>query len=254
MKRSFTLIRKKRILQAISMVCILTLSSVAYSQIERSLKFIPEKVDFGTVREEDGKVSQTVKAVNISPDTTFIISARTSCGCSAVEYSDDKLAPGDTTEVTVTYDPVNRPGRFLKTAKFFTGKERIGNSIKLSGNVIPSKKNLDKTYPEKVGSLRLSALLINAGDVSRKDARPLFVGLYNDSDAALALTATTDAEALEAGIAPDTIGSYGVATLTLMLKGRNIPANETEILYKAHILNSATSDTLLSIPVIATVK
>lgn len=241
-------------LQAITIVCLLALSSMAYSQIEKSLQFIPDKVDFGTIREENGKVSRKVKAVNISPDSTCIVSARTSCGCSAAEYSEDMLAPGDTAEVIISYDPTNRPGKFQKTARFFTGKERIGNSIKLSGTVIPSKKNLDKAYPEKGGVLRLTALLLNVGEVSRTEARPLFVGLYNDSDAPLALAASTDADALEAGLTPDTIEPFGIATLTLMLKGRNIPSADSEILYKAHLVNTSTSDTLLSIPVVGSVK
>lgn len=245
---------KKHPLQAIGIVCLLALSSVAYSQIEKSLRFIPDKVDFGVIREESGKVSMKVKAVNISPDTTYIVSARTSCGCSAAEYSEEMIAPGDTTEVTVSYDPTNRPGKFQKTARFFTGKERIGNSIKLNGTVIPSRRNLDKAYPEKSGVLRLSTLFLNAGEVSRTEARPLFVGLYNDSDTPLVLTTSTDADALEAGLAPDTIEPFGIATLTLMLKCRNIPSDKTEILYKANLLNSSTADTLLAIPVIATIK
>ena len=57
----------------------------AYPQPDNTLHFIPGNVDFGMVREEGGKVSRTVKAVNISADSTFIISARTGCGCSAAE-------------------------------------------------------------------------------------------------------------------------------------------------------------------------
>ncbi len=241
-------------MQAIAIACLLAISPAAYSQIEKTLKFIPDKVDFGNIREEKGKVSKKVKAVNISPDTTFIISARTSCGCSAAEYSEERLAPGDTTIVTITYDPTNRPGKFLKTARFFTGEERIGNSIKISGTVIPSKKNLDKAYPEKAGSLRMSSLLINAGDVARTEARPLFIGMYNDSDVPLALSASTDAVALEAAVAPDTIEPFGIGTLSLMLKGRNIPENESEIAYKAYLLDSSTLDTIAAIPVVGTVK
>lgn len=245
---------RKSSMQAIALVCMLVLSSAAYSQIEKSLRFIPEKVDFGMIREENGKVSKKVKAVNISSDTTYIVSARTSCGCSAAEYSEEMLAPGDTTEVIISYDPTNRPGKFQKTARFFTGKERIGNSIKLSGTVIPSKKNLNKAYPETSGVLRLSTLFVNAGDVSRNEARPLFVGLYNDSDAPLALAAMTDADPLEAGVAPDTIEPFGIATLTLMLKGRNIPENETEFLYKAALINPSTADTIVNIPVVGLLK
>lgn len=224
------------------------------AQIEKTLKFIPGSVDFGIIREEGGKVSRKVKAVNVSPDSTYIISARTSCGCSAVEYSEAMLAPGDTAVVTLTYDPLNRPGRFLKTARFFTGKERIGNSIKLSGAVIPSSKSLDMSYPDRAGQLRLSTLFVNAGEISRKEARPLFVGIYNDSDTQLALSAVTESDTLDAGLAPDTIEPFGIATLSLMLRGRNIPVNENELLYVASLINTVTGDTIARIPVGGTVR
>lgn len=230
------------------------LAPSAKSEIGRSLRFIPESLDFGVIREENGKVTRSVKAVNISSDSTYIISARTSCGCSAAEYPEDVLAPGDTAVVTFTYDPVNRPGRFLKTAKFFTGKERIGNPIKLSGTVIPSRKNLDRTYPDSAGCLRLSSKFINAGEVSRREARPLFVGIYNDSDRVIAISAESDSYPLEAAMAPDTLEAFGAATLSLMLKGRNFPEEENEFMYKTYLIDSVKGDTIACIPVGGYVK
>ena len=233
---------------------LLAMAMTAYAQMERTLRFIPEKADFGMICEDGGKASMKVKAVNISPDTTFIISARTSCGCSVAEYSDSQLAPGDTTEVTLTYDPLNRPGKFLKTAKFYTGRERHGNSIKLSGTVIPSRHNLDRTYPVQAGPLRLTSAIINTGEISRTEARPLFVGIYNDSDTPIALGAATDSGPLEAALMPDTVDAFGVATLSLMLKGRGIPEKEREILYRTYIIDAASGDTIASIPVGGSVK
>ncbi len=229
------------------------LAPAAHAQIERTLEFIPPSVEFGVIREEDGKVSRSVKAVNISQDSTFIISARTSCGCSAAEYSEEMLAPGDTTEVIITYDPTNRPGKFLKTAKFFTGEERIGNHIKLNGTVIPSRKNLDMAYPETAGPLRLSTRIVVAGEVSRSDARPLFVGIYNNTESPVVLAA--DAEyPLEAALMPDTIEPFGVATLSLMLKGRNIPQRTNDHIYESHLINQVSCDTNTNIPVDGSVK
>lgn len=238
----------------ISSAMLSALAPSAYSQVEKTLRFIPDKVDFGMIGEEDGTVSRIVKAVNVSSDSTFIISARTSCGCSAAEYSDTMLAPGDTTEVTLSYDPLNRPGKFLKTAKFFTGEERISNPIKLTGTVIPSRRNLDRSYPDKAGPLRLSSAILTAGEMSRKDARPLFVGLYNDSDHPIALAAETSSLPLEAALLPDTIEPFGVATLSLMLKGRNIPEKETEFIYNAYLINAEKGDTIAIIPVGGSVK
>lgn len=246
--RSFFFLKKVPLL-SVSIFSLMAFAPLSYSQIEKSLEFIPDKVEFGIIREEDGMVSRKVKAVNISQDTTFIISARTSCGCSAAEYSDGLIAPGDTTEVTLSYDPINRPGSFIKTARFFTGHDRIGNSIKLSGTVIPSKDNLDRAYSEKAGVLRLSTLIINAGEISRKEARPLFVGLYNDSSEPLALSMSTDASPLEAALIPDTIQPFGIGTISLMLKGRLIPLAEEQVIYRAALVNQSTGDTIVSIPV-----
>ncbi|MDE6478908.1 MAG: DUF1573 domain-containing protein [Muribaculaceae bacterium] len=245
---------RNRSLSSIAIAALLALASTAYSQIEKTLKFIPDKVDFGMIKEENGKVTMKVKAVNISQDSTYIISARTSCGCSAAEYSQDVIAPGDTADVLISYDPVNRPGKFLKTVRFFTGMERVGNSIKLSGTVIPSKENLDKVYPDKAGSLRLSTIMLNAGEVSRKEARPLFVGLYNDGGRLLPLSASTDSPALEAALTPDTIEPFGISTVTLMLKGRNIPDNDDEIFMKAFLIDTESGDTVVAIPVLGFVK
>ncbi|MDE6648796.1 MAG: DUF1573 domain-containing protein [Muribaculaceae bacterium] len=233
---------------------VLGIALSAYCQIEKSLEFIPGVVDFGIIREEDGKVSREVKAVNISSDSTYIISARTSCGCSEVEYSQDMIAPGDTAYVTVTYDPNNRPGKFLKTVKFFTGEDRISNSVKLSGIVIPSRENIDEAYPFQAGRLRLSALLVNAGEVSRKEARPLFVGIYNDSEHPVTLVADTRDTALEVTLTPDIIEPFGVSTLTMMLKGRLFKGDETDFLYKTFIKDALTGDTVVCIPVGGTIK
>lgn len=237
---------------AILMVLILPASVCA--QTEKTLKFTPEELDFGTIREEGGKVTRKVKATNISKKTTFIISARTSCGCSSIEYPDTKIAPGETVEISVTYDPINRPGKFQKTAKLYTGEERIGNSFKLKGTVIPSKKNLDSAYPAKSGKLRLSSQLINAGEITAKESRPLFVGIYNDSDQPLKLCASTNGEALEAGLAPDSIGPFEICTLTLMLKGRLINEKEKDFVYNAYLVDTASGDTITSIPVGGSVR
>lgn len=247
---------RKRPMKPVVAACALlaALAPAAYAEMERTLQFFPPSVDFGMIREEGGKVSRQVKAVNVSPDSTFIISARTSCGCSAAEYTEEILAPGDTATVILTYDPLNRPGKFLKTAKFFTGKERIGNSIKLSGTVIPSRENLDRSYPDKAGPLRLSTLLVNAGEISREEARPFFVGIYNDSDGKLALSAETDSGPLEAALMPDTIEPFGVATLSLMLKGRLIPEKEEDFAYRTSLVDCATGDTIVTIPVGGMVK
>lgn len=227
---------------------VMVFSSVLEAQVEKTLRFIPQEVDFGVIREENGKTERTVKAVNVSSAPTFIISARTSCGCTSAKYSGEVIAPGDTTEITVGYDPANRPGKFLKTAKIFTGDERISNSFKLKGTVIPSARNLAKTYPDTAGQLRLSARIINVGELRPTDVRPVFIGIYNDSPSGIRLEAASDSPALQGAFAPDSIEPFGVATLTLTLRVCGLPADAEDFSLRTAIINASTADTITSIP------
>lgn len=235
-----------------SVVAILAFTSTVCAEITSPLRFIPEHLDFGMIREDDGKVKKSLLAVNSTSDTTFVISARTSCGCTGVEYDSSLIAPGDTTNITITYDATNRPGKFLKTIKIFTGSERIPNTCKIKGLVIPSKKNLDRTYPEKAEGLRLTTLIVNTGEIRADETRPLFIGIYNDSDSILSLKGESDNDALSINIMPDTIEPNSISTATLKIRARDI--REQEFDFKAKIIDAETGKTLATIPIGGTIR
>lgn len=226
-----------------------TFSLSSFSQIEKTLKFIPDDLDFGYIRESDGEATKSITAVNISAEPTFIISARTSCGCSEAKYDAKTIAPGDTTTVTITYDPTNRPGKFRKTAKIFTGKDRISNSFHIKGTVIPSEKHLDNTYPEKVGDLRFSTKIVNASEVKRTEMKPLYIGVYNDSDSDVTFNVESDSDALEVKLQPATIDPFGVATICMMLRGSLISKDTTDFKYNVKICNPDNDQEIFNIPV-----
>lgn len=237
------------------LITLLSMSDMsAYSQIEKSLRFNPETLDFGCIRETDGPVSKTVQAINISQDTTFIISARTSCGCSEAEFDARYIAPGDSSIVTITYDPTNRPGKFLKSAKIFTGKERISNTFRLKGNVIPSRSHLDKVYPEKANHLRLSNRFISVGEIRPTETKSFFIGIYNDSELPLSIDVDSDNEALDAKIQPEIIEPFGVSTISLMLKGRYIRNDVSDFKFNVNVRDKSNDELIVSIPVVGAVK
>ncbi len=239
----------KTLKYALLAIAVSTISLPSYSQIEKTLKFIPEDLDFGYIRESDGEITRSVKAVNISSGPTFIISARTSCGCSEANYDAKTIEPGDTTTVSITYDPTNRPGKFRKTAKIFTGKDRISNSFHITGTVIPSEKHLDNTYPEKVGNLRFSTKIVNAADVKRTEIKPLYIGVYNDSNSPATFSVESDSDALEVKLQPATIDPFGVATICLMLRGSLINKDTTDFKYNVKIFDPDNGREIFNIPV-----
>lgn len=226
-----------------------TLSLSSFSQIEKSLEFIPNELDFGYIREADGPVTRNVKAVNISQEPTFIISARTSCGCSDAQYDAKTIAPGDSTTVSITYDPTNRPGKFRKSAKIFTGKERISNTFHIFGNVIPSENSLENTYPVKAGDLRFSTKIINTPELKRTETRPLYIKAYNNSDSPVSVILDSDCDALEVKQQPTIVPPYEVGTLSIMLRGALIGKGTGDFKGNVRVCESESGKEILSIPV-----
>jgi hypothetical protein len=60
--------------------------------------------DFGYVP-KTGKVSHTYLVKNIGEDTLIIVKVRTSCGCTTAPLSKQRIAPHETAEMKVIFDP-----------------------------------------------------------------------------------------------------------------------------------------------------
>lgn len=72
--------------------------------------------DFGEIP-STGPVSQTFQVRNAGQGTLKITGVSTSCGCTAARVDKERLAPGETTALTVTYDPQahgGQTGRFMR--------------------------------------------------------------------------------------------------------------------------------------------
>jgi hypothetical protein len=65
--------------------------------------------DFGTVP-NDKLASQVFQVRNAGRGTLEILGLSTSCGCTTAEIDDHRLAPGETSDLTVTYDPQAHDG------------------------------------------------------------------------------------------------------------------------------------------------
>jgi hypothetical protein len=74
-------------------------------QIELS----PGEFDFGAVL-NTSPVSQTFQLRNAGDGPLQISGVSTSCGCTTAEVANRVLAPGETTDLTVTYDPLAHGG------------------------------------------------------------------------------------------------------------------------------------------------
>lgn len=138
---------------------LLTLCAVTASA-QQGLDFSPAEWEFGAIREQDGPVSHTFTGINRSDKPLVILDVVTSCGCTVPKFSREPVLPGGKTEITVTYDPTNRPGTFAKDLGVYSTERRKIATLTVTGSVVPRPKGIEELYPvDAGGGLRLNSTL-----------------------------------------------------------------------------------------------
>ncbi len=85
------------------------------------IEFEKTTVDIGTFSEDDPVQKATFKFKNTGEKKLVINYVHTSCGCTAADFPKDFIAPGDSGQITVTYDGSGKlPGPMKKYVQIFT--------------------------------------------------------------------------------------------------------------------------------------
>jgi len=104
---------KRTIAVLVVAVIVLSLAAAAgYAALPETpgrIELSAAEFDFGTVP-NTGPVSQTFQVRNAGEGTLHIDGVNTSCGCTSAEIARRELAPGESTQLTVTYDPLAHDG------------------------------------------------------------------------------------------------------------------------------------------------
>jgi uncharacterized cupredoxin-like copper-binding protein len=93
----------------ISLVFILFTIALAQNDVPK-IEVQPKEYDFGNISQED-KVTHDFEIYNKGTGDLRIINVRGSCGCTAATPAKTNLAPGDSTKLTVVFNPKNKIGK-----------------------------------------------------------------------------------------------------------------------------------------------
>ena len=93
----------------------------------------PREYDFGTIK-RDHPVSFVFRFKNIANEAITLQTARTTCGCTAANWTESSIATGATGEVRIEYDAF-QTGDFSKKIKVFFDKQRKAEVLKIKGSV-----------------------------------------------------------------------------------------------------------------------
>ena len=173
--------------------------------------------------EENGKVHCELRLVNTGNEPLLIVKTQVGCGCTAVNYPEDAIQPGDTAAVGVTYNPSGRPGQFSRQVLIFTNTTPKRSILEIKGNVIPTVATLDKQYPLSAGPLYISQQYIPFGEITRGESKTLFLSTYNASSDTLLVAVEGAKPHIRPAIMPDTVPPGRVTALTVHYLSAHAP-------------------------------
>ncbi len=95
-------------------------SSVVFAQLFQPTLILQQtSFDFGDIKQGD-KVSHTFVLTNGGGDLLKISDVKASCGCTAAAPDKNELAPGESTNLVVTFNSAGRMGKQSKTVRIYS--------------------------------------------------------------------------------------------------------------------------------------
>lgn len=145
-----------------------------------ALKFTETMHDFGTIKEEGGRVTHVFEFENQGKIPIIINAVQASCGCTTPVWTKEPVLPGKNGIIKVTYNPINRPNKFIKTVSVTTnlGKQQL----MIKGFVTPRPKTLAELYPKRMEQLRLTTSYVMFNEIGNKQEKKIAVDIVNDSN------------------------------------------------------------------------
>ena len=124
-----------------AMAIFMAFSVSAQEQQPQIIEIAEKTHDFGTIKEEDGRVTHVFTFKNVTEGALTIKNVRASCGCTTPAWSKEPIASGKQAQITVTYNASGRPGAFHKsvTVTLSNGTEDFTQVLFIKSKVTPKQ-------------------------------------------------------------------------------------------------------------------
>jgi len=119
----------------------------------------------GTIREADGIQERSFWLQNAGQQAVALTQGYTSCGCTTIHFAKDvAVAPGDSTQVTLRFNPRGKGGEFEEVATVVYGRQQKHVNLTMKGVCITSEETLLRQFPIRItDDIRLSANRFDLG-------------------------------------------------------------------------------------------
>ena len=163
------------------LMAMMLFSMVAMAQ-EPVITFTKTVHDFGKINEADGRVTTIFEFTNEGMAPLVLTNVKASCGCTTPKWTHEPIEPGAKGQITVTYNPSGRPGRFKKSITVTSNASQPTTKLEIQGEVIPKPTNTADQYPVQMGELLLKKKSLNFGLVKKGSNKQLEIEYSNNTD------------------------------------------------------------------------
>ena len=140
------------------------------------------RINLGTIIEEQGLQTTEFEFTNTQDSAFFIKEVWLECGCTTVEYTKDTLHTGDSGQIKVSFDPASTAGFFSKLIVVTGNLSGVKDSLFLEGVSIPYPSDIKRAYPVVKGSLGFRLKKVNMGDVFDNEPKIKYLEFFNMGD------------------------------------------------------------------------
>ena len=235
----------------------MALVAVAMMAQQAVITFEKTDHDFGKINEADGRVTTVFTFKNEGMEPLVLSNVRASCGCTTPKWPRQPIEPGQTGEITVTYNPNGRPGRFNKTVTITSNATEPTTRVTIKGEVIPKPaKPVDK-YPVKMGELSLKQKEVNFARIPNTATKTAEIEYANQTDHEISIAIVPakgqdkylDAIVTLENVKPNETGKVQIAltpqygnvfgpiegSFLMVIGGKQIDSDEYKIIVRADI-------------------
>ncbi|MBR1426150.1 MAG: DUF1573 domain-containing protein [Paludibacteraceae bacterium] len=146
------------------LMSVMTVAAMAQQPV---ITFTTTEHDFGKINEADGRVTTVFEFKNEGMEPLVLSNVRASCGCTTPKWTKEPVEPGQSGQITVTYNPNGRPGRFQKTITVTSNASEATKRLYIKGEVIPKPAKPVNAYPVQMGELKLKSKSVDFGEVKK---------------------------------------------------------------------------------------
>lgn len=201
---------------------ILLIAASIFETEASDIVWLEKEIDLGIVEEKGGEVPGEFRFINQGKAPVIISDVRTSCGCTKVEYTRNKIQQGDTAVIRFLFSPKGRVGRIKKYLKVYLNNENVPVQLYFDGIVKGDKEYYKMLYPVEKGQLLFETDTIRFGGMEKGMRRHSFAGIFNQGDTPVTPTIINKNSDIEISIVPSEILPLQMSTLSVYINTAQI--------------------------------